>query len=64
MSPDARKNLILAAAIMLAIALVIVFPRIARFAEMAGREFKFFWWLLVPAGIALWLALRSRGKKR
>ena len=53
----------MAAAIILAIALVIVFPRITRFAEMATREFRFFWWLLLPAGFLLYLAFRSGGKK-
>ena len=49
---------------MLAIAAVIVFPRITRFASMAGREFRFFWWLFLLAGVALWLAVRrgSKGK--
>jgi len=64
MKPEVRKNLIIAAAVMLAVALIIVFPRITRFAEMAGREFRFFWWLLLPAGVALYLAFRSGGKKR
>ena len=63
MKPEVRKNLILAAAILLAIAVVIVFPRITRFAEMAGREFRFFWWLFLLAGVALWLAIR-RGRKK
>jgi len=64
MKPETRKNLIVAAAVMLAIAVAIVFPRITRFAEMAGREFRFFWWLFLLAGVALWLAIRSGRKKK
>ena len=64
MKPEMRKNLIVAAIIMLVIAGIIVFPRITRFAEMAGREFRFFWWLFLLAGVALYLAFRSRRKNR
>ena len=40
-----------------------IFPRIFAFAELAARELRYVWWLVLIFSIGLWLAF-SLGKKR
>ncbi len=35
--------------------LVLLFPRAYAFAEMAARELRYFWWLLLLVVLAIWL---------
>jgi hypothetical protein len=35
--------------------LIWVFPRAAAFAEMAARELRYLWWLVLVIGIGAWL---------
>jgi hypothetical protein len=53
MNPSTRRNLLFAAALAGVIALMIVFPRVGAFAELAAREIRLLWWLflIVAAGI-------------
>jgi hypothetical protein len=46
----------------LAIALIVAFPAVARFAEGAALSLRRFWWLVLIGALAGWLAwtLRSR----
>ncbi len=37
------------------IALVVFFPRAAGFLEMAARELRYLWWLILLLAIAGWL---------
>lgn len=37
------------------IALVAFFPRAARFVEMAARELRHLWWLILLLAIGVWL---------
>jgi hypothetical protein len=39
----------------LGLLLVGIFPRAARFAEMAARELRYLWWLVVIIGVGAWL---------
>jgi hypothetical protein len=39
------------------VALVLVFPRAFGFAEMAARELRYFWWLVLVVALALWLII-------
>jgi len=36
-------------------ALVFIFPRAFGFVEMAARELRYFWWLVLIVALALWL---------
>jgi hypothetical protein len=37
------------------VALVLIFPRAYAFAEMAARELRYFWWLILLVVLAVWL---------
>ena len=39
----------------LGLLLVGIFPRAARFAEMAARELRYLWWLTLMIGVGAWL---------
>ena len=36
------------------IVLVLVFPRAYAFAEMAARELRYFWWVILLLALAAW----------
>lgn len=66
MTPQTRKNLLIAAAIMLAVALCIIFPRVLTFAEMAAREIRYLWWLFLLAAVGIYFSFffgRKKGGK-
>jgi uncharacterized membrane-anchored protein len=54
MSP--RQRAIVQVCILLAVSggLVLLFPRAYAFAEMAARELRYFWWLLLLVALAIW----------
>jgi hypothetical protein len=35
--------------------LVLAFPRVYAFAELAARELRYFWWLVLMVALAIWL---------
>ena len=35
--------------------LILIFPRAFAFTEMAARELRYFWWLILLTALALWL---------
>jgi uncharacterized membrane-anchored protein len=37
------------------IGLVLLFPRAYAFVEMAARELRYFWWLVLLVALAIWL---------
>jgi uncharacterized membrane-anchored protein len=55
MSP--RTRAILRIAVLLAVVglLMLLFPRAYAFAEMAARELRYFWWLILLVALAIWL---------
>ncbi|HEY0945495.1 MAG TPA: hypothetical protein VGD81_09510 [Opitutaceae bacterium] len=63
MSPASRRNLLLLAGVLLLVMAGIAFPRLLAFAELAARELRYFWWLVVLLALGLWLAFFF-GKKR
>lgn len=42
-------------ALILIIALALLFPPVMRFVEMAARELRYFWWLILLVALACWL---------
>ena len=41
-----------------------MFPRVLAFVELAARELRYFWWLVLLFALGIWLALffgRKRG---
>jgi hypothetical protein len=57
-----RTILLLIAGIVAAIA-VLFFPRVLAFVELAARELRYFWWLILLVALSIWLIFFF-GKKR
>ncbi len=62
MTPRRRAVLQFAVLIAVAIGLVVLFPPVFRFVEMAARELRYLWWLVLLAALACWL-IWGVGKK-
>ena len=58
-----EQNLALLAAVLVLIGLGIAFPRLLAFAELAARELRVFWWMILLLALGTWLAFFA-GKKR
>ena len=63
MSPAARRNLGLMVGVGAIIALGVIFPRVLAFVELAARELRYLWWLVVILALGIWLAF-FLGKNR
>jgi hypothetical protein len=52
-----RRRAALQAVFLAALGLILiwVFPRATAFAEMAARELRYLWWLVLMIGIGAWL---------
>lgn len=55
MSPRGRAGSAILALIAVLLLLVLAFPRAYAFAELAARELRYFWWLLLIVALAVWL---------
>lgn len=55
MTPRRRAFYQFAVLLAMAVALVAIFPRAAGFVEMAARELRYLWWLILLLAIAGWL---------
>lgn len=55
MSPRLRALLAMAALLGVMLVLVFAFPRALAFAELAARELRYFWWLILIVALAVWL---------
>jgi len=58
-----RRRLQVTLAIVLLIALAVFVPGVLYFTEMALRELRFMWWLILLLGGAIWLLSRGEQKK-
>lgn len=55
MSPRKRAFLQFGALVVVAVVLILLFRPVAAFAEMAARELRYFWWLILLVALAVWL---------
>jgi hypothetical protein len=55
MNPRLRNGLFVFLIIGVVLVLCLVFPRALAFVEMAAREFRYFWWLILLVALAIWL---------
>jgi len=44
-------------------ALCLLFPRMLAFVELAARELRYLWWLILIAAIGVWLVFFAKTKK-
>ena len=61
--PSPRKRLSLLLAVVLLAALAVFVPSFLYFTELALRELRFMWWLILLLGGAIWLLTRLGRKK-
>ena len=62
MNPRLRAVLQFGTLVVVAIVLILLFPPAARFAEMAARELRYLWWLILLLAPAVWL-VGGRGRR-
>lgn len=55
------KIAVVVAAIMI---LVLAFPRALAFVEMAARELRYLWWLILLLALGIWLTWGLGGKRK
>ncbi|MBL9187298.1 MAG: hypothetical protein JNK23_07470 [Opitutaceae bacterium] len=55
MNPRRRAFWQFGTLIAVAIALILLFPPALAFVEMAARELRYFWWLILLLALAIWL---------
>lgn len=46
------------------VVLFLAFPRAFQFVEMAGRELRYLWWLILLLALGIWLLWASSRKPR
>jgi len=55
MNPRTRAILQVAVLVVVVRSLVLLFPAAYKFVEMAARELRYFWWLVLLPALAIWL---------
>ncbi len=55
MNPRAIAFLKITVIVAVVVALVLIFPRAMAFVEMAARELRYLWWVILLAALAVWL---------
>jgi hypothetical protein len=60
MNPRTRASLQLGLLGLVSLGLLLLFPRALGFVEMAARELRYFWWLLLLVALAVWLIWAGR----
>jgi hypothetical protein len=56
MSPQAKRNLAFLGGLMAVAGILLTFPRVLAFVELASRELRYLWWLVLLLIVAVWLA--------
>ena len=60
MTPRIRAFLQIGILVLVIAILLFMFPRALGFVEMAARELRYFWWLILLAALAVWLIWAGR----
>lgn len=55
MNPGLRKLIQLIVVLIVFAILIVAFPAAQEFAEMAARELRVFWWMILLVALAVWL---------
>jgi hypothetical protein len=64
MSPRARAAYQIAVLAGVVLALFLLFPRALAFVEMAARELRYLWWLVLLVVLAIWFIWGIRQKPK
>ena len=60
MNPRPRASFQFGLLALLILGLLLLFPRALGFVEMAARELRYFWWLILLVALAVWLIWAGR----
>ncbi|MCI0542117.1 MAG: hypothetical protein L0Z50_43570 [Verrucomicrobiales bacterium] len=55
MSPRIRAALQIAVLLAVVAGLAMLFPRAYAFVQMAARDLRYFWWMILLVALAIWL---------
>lgn len=55
MTPPIRAALQIGILVAVLVGLMLAFPAAIRVVEMAARELRFFWWVILLVALAVWL---------
>ena len=64
MNPRLISLLKIAVVVAVIMILVFAFPRALAFVEMAARELRYLWWLILLLALGIWLIWGLGGKKK
>jgi uncharacterized protein with PQ loop repeat len=64
MNPRARALFQIGLLVVVILLLFLVFPRAFAFVEMAARELRYLWWLVLLVALAAWLIWGIRKKPK
>ena len=64
MSPNVRRNLVLGGIALVLLAVALTFPRFAAAMELAARELRYYWWMVLLVAVAGWLVFFTGRKDR
>ena len=54
---------LLGAFVLILVGACVLFPRVLAFVELAARELRYFWWLILIAAIGVWLVFFHKSRK-
>jgi hypothetical protein len=63
MNPRARALVSLGILVAVALGLLFLFPRALGFVEMAARDLRYFWWIILLVALAVWMIWAGRRKR-
>lgn len=64
MNPRLRAVLQLGVLLAVIVGLFLIFPKAFSFIEMAARELRYLWWLILLVALAVWLIWGVKRKRK
>ncbi len=64
MNPRQRAVLQIGVLVAVVVVLLWIFPRAFAFTEMAARELRYLWWLILLLALAIWLIWGMNRKRK
>ena len=58
-----RRSIAFFIAFLILAALCLLFPRMLAFVELASRELRYLWWLVLIVAVGVWLVFFAKSKK-
>lgn len=58
-----RRSIAYFLAFLMLVALCLLFPRVLAFVELAARELRYLWWMVLIVSFGIWLAFFAKARK-